>query len=82
MVLLALRKLTTLSTKRYIPLRPLMMESGIVQHVQVRSGAPHVGELVIEESVGVQVRDVLVSVDLENVNTSQLGADTNELSEV
>ena len=55
------------------------MESGVVQHVQVGFGAhhdvPHVRELVVEQGFGVQIRYVLVGVDFEDMNASQLGVD-------
>ena len=63
----------------YIPLRPHLMESGVVQQVQVGFGAhhdvPHFRELVVEQGFGVHIRDVLVGVDFEDMNASQLGVD-------
>ena len=56
------------------------MKSGVMQQVQVSFGAhhdvPHVRELVVEQGFGVHIRDVLVGVDLEDMNASQLGVDT------
>ena len=58
----------------HILLRPYLSKSGVMQHVHVwycaHHDVTHFGELLAEERFSVEVRNVQVSGDLENMNST------------